>query len=50
MENMIEVKNVKKYYLQQTIKEIKKHHFKLMVTSLQTENSIYDIDFNKKMI
>lgn len=36
--------------LKQTIKEIKKHHFKLMVTSLQTENSIYDIDFNKKII
>lgn len=36
--------------LRQTIKEIKKHHFKLMVTSLQTENSIYDIDFNKKII
>lgn len=36
--------------LKQTIKEMKKHHFKLMVTSLQTENSIYDIDFNKKII
>lgn len=36
--------------LKQTIKEIKKHNFKLMVTSLQTENSIYDIDFNKKII
>ena len=36
--------------LKQTLKEIKKHHFKLLVTSLQTENSIYDIDFNKKII
>ena len=36
--------------LKQTIKEMKKHHFKLMVTSLQTENSIYDIDFHKKII
>ena len=36
--------------LKQTIKEMKKHHFKLMATSLQTENSIYDIDFNKKII
>lgn len=36
--------------LKQTIKEIKKHHFKLMVTSLQTKNSIYDIDFRKKII
>ena len=36
--------------LAQAIKEMRKHHFKLMVTSLQTENSIYDIDFNKKII
>ena len=36
--------------LKQAIKEMKKHHFKLMVTSLQTENSIYDIDFRKKII
>ena len=36
--------------LKQSIKEMKKHHFKLMVTSLQTDNSIYDIDFNKKII
>lgn len=43
--NIIEVDDLK-----QSIKEIKKHHFKLMVTSLQTENSIYDIDFNKKII
>ena len=43
--NIIEVEDLK-----QTIKEIKKHHFKLLVTSLQTENSIYDIDFNKKII
>ena len=32
------------------IKDMKKHHFKLMVTSLQTDNSIYDINFNKKII
>lgn len=43
--NIIETEN-----LQETIKLIKKHRFKLMVTSLQTENSIYDIDFNKKII
>lgn len=42
---IIEVEN-----LAQAIKEMRKHHFKLMVTSLQTENSIYDIDFNKKII
>jgi len=42
---IIEVEN-----LAQAIKEMKKHHFKLMVTSLQTKNSIYDIDFYKKII
>ena len=42
---IIEVEN-----LIQTIKEMRKHHFKLLVTSLQTENSIYDIEFNKKII
>lgn len=42
---IIEVEN-----LAQEIKEMRKHHFKLMVTSLQTKNSIYDIDFNKKII
>ena len=33
-----------------TIKEIKKHHFKLQVTSLQTDNTIYDVDYKKKII
>ena len=42
---IIEVEN-----LPQAIKEMRRHHFKLMVTSLQTENSIYDIKFNKKII
>ena len=42
---IIEVEN-----LAQEIKEMRKHHLKLMVTSLQTKNSIYDIDFNKKII
>lgn len=44
------IKIIETQDLIQTIKEMKKHHFKLMVTSLQTENSIYDINFNKKII
>ena len=36
--------------LQETLKEIKKHKFKVLVTSLQTENSLYDSDLNKKVI
>ena len=36
--------------LAQTLKEIKKHKFKIVVSSLQTENSVYDIEYNKKVI
>ena len=34
----------------QTLKNIKKHKYDIVVTSLQTENSIYDIKYNKKVI
>lgn len=36
--------------LEKTLKEIKKHKFKVVVTSLQTDNSIYEIDYNRKVI
>lgn len=36
--------------LEQTLKEVKEHKFQILVTSLQTENSIYDIKYNKKAI
>lgn len=36
--------------LEKTLKEVKKHKFKVVVSSLQTENSIYDIDYKKKVI
>lgn len=36
--------------LESTLKEVKKNKFKLVVTSLQTENSLYDINYNKKLI
>ena len=36
--------------LESTLKKVKKHKFKVMVSSLQTENSLYDINFNKKVI
>lgn len=36
--------------LENTLKEVKKHKFKLVVTSLQTEKSLYDINFDKKLI
>lgn len=50
MGTIFRIKIIETQDLIQTIKEMKKHHFKLMVTSLQTENSIYDINFNKKII
>ena len=33
-----------------TIKEIKKHKFKVIATSLKTKDSIYDIDYKKSAI
>ena len=36
--------------LEKTLKEIKKHKFKIVVSSLQTENTIYDINYHKKVI
>ncbi len=33
-----------------TIKEIKKHKFKVIATSLQTNDNIYDIDYKKSAI
>ena len=44
------IKIIESENLIETIKNIKKHHFKLVVTSLQTDNTIYDINYNKKII
>lgn len=44
------VKIIESEDLQETIKQMKKHHFKLMVTSLQTNKSIYDMELNKRII
>lgn len=43
--NVIEVKDLK-----ETIKNIRKNNYELLVTSLQTDSSIYDIDYKKKVI
>ena len=37
-------------YLKQTLQELKRKNFKLTVTSLEAKKSIYDIDYNKKII
>lgn len=36
--------------LKKTLKEVQKHNFKLVVTSLQTSKSFYDVDYSKKVI
>lgn len=36
--------------LKQTLKEIKKHKFKVMVSSLQTNHMCYDVNYSKKVI
>ena len=43
--NIIEVED-----LENTLKQIKKNNFKVMVTSLDTEKSVYDVDYSKKVI
>ena len=36
--------------LEKTLKEIKKHKFSILTTSLQTDNSIYDVKYKKDVI
>lgn len=36
--------------LEKTLKEIQENNFKVVVTSLQTKKSLYDMEFNKKAI
>lgn len=43
--NIIESEN-----LIQTLKNIKKHKFKIVATTLETNNTIYDINYDKKVI
>lgn len=44
------VKIIESDNLVKTLKETKKHKFKIVATSLQTEESIYNIDYNKKVL
>lgn len=43
--NIIESEN-----LIDTLKNMKKHKYKVMATSLETQNSIYDVEYNKKVL
>ena len=44
------VKVIESNSLLETLKNMKKHKYKIMATSLETNNSIYDVDYNKKVI
>lgn len=44
------VKIIESEDLEKTLKEMKKHKFKITVSSLQTKNTIYDINYDKKVI
>ncbi len=43
--NVIECEN-----LENVLKKVKNNNFELIITSLQTKNSIYDVDYSKKVI
>ena len=36
--------------LSETLKQVKAHKYQVLATSLKNKNSIYDIDYNKKVI
>lgn len=44
------VKIIESEDLEKTLEEIRKHKFKITVSSLQTKNTIYDINYDKKVI
>lgn len=47
---ILRIKVIETDNLVQTLKEIRKNKFKIVATSLETDNSIYDIDYKKKVI
>ena len=47
---ILRIKVIETDSLVKTLKEAKKNKFKVVATSLDTENSIYDIDYYKKVI
>jgi len=44
------VKVIESNNILETLKNMKKHKYKIMATSLETSHSIYDVDYNKKVI
>ena len=50
MGGIFRVNIIKSDNLVETLKDIKKHGYELVVTTLDTDNSVYDINYNKKVI
>ena len=50
MGEIFRVKIIECENLEKTLREVRKNKFKLVVTSLQTEKSLYDVKFDKKVI
>lgn len=50
MGGIFRVNTIKSENLVDTLEELQEHGFEIVVTSLDTENSVYDIDYNKKVI
>ena len=50
MGGIFRVNAVKSENLAETLKDLQNHGFEIVVTSLDTDNSIYDIEYNKKVI
>ena len=44
------VKIIESDNLKETLKDLQSHNYKVMCTSLKAKNSIYNIDYNKKII
>ena len=44
------LKVIEREYIQKTINEVKKHKFKIIATSLETNKSIYDVEYKKSAI
>ena len=50
MGGIFRVNAIKSENLIDTLKDLQNHGFEIVVTALDTENSVYDIDYNKKVI
>ena len=50
MGGIFRVNTIKSEDLVETLKDLRNHGFEVVVTSLDTDNSVYDIDYHKKVV